>query len=142
MPDLTGLGSIFDFGGKLIDKLFPDPAQRDEAKFKLLELQERGELKEWEVLVQSDRNQTEINKLDAISEKFLQYGWRPYIGWICGNALAYQFLLRPLMTWLSPLLGLGDAPPLDMGDLLTLLAGMLGLAGMRSAEKLKGKKNG
>lgn len=142
MPDLTGIGSIFDFGGKLIDKLFPDPAQRDEAKFKLMELQDRGDLRELEVLVQSDKNQTEVNKLDAASERILQYGWRPFIGWICGVALAYQFLLRPLLTWLAPTWGLGVAPELDIGDLLTLLAGMLGLSGLRSMEKIKGKHRG
>lgn len=133
--DLTGLGSAFDFGAKIIDKLFPDPAQRDEAKFKLAQLQDAGDLRELEVLAASDKNQTEVNKIDAGSERLLQYGWRPYIGWICGTALGYQFLARPLLTWLSPQMGMGAAPPLEMGDLLTVLTGMLGLAGMRTIEK-------
>lgn len=136
--DLTGIGSVFDFGGKLIDKLFPDPAARDAAKFRMLELQESGELKELEALTSSDRNQTEVNLQDAKSERMLQYGWRPFIGWVCGAALCYQFLARPLLTWAGAPWGVQAAPGLEMDSLITLLTGMLGLAGMRSLDKRRG----
>ncbi len=89
---ISGLGEIFDFGSKIIDKLFPDPAQRDEAKFKLAQLADSGELRELDAAAKSDQNQTDIAKIDASSDKFLQYGWRPFIGWICGFGLLYQFL--------------------------------------------------
>lgn len=36
--------AALDLGGKLIDKLFPDPAQRDAAKLQLLTMQQNGEL--------------------------------------------------------------------------------------------------
>jgi len=135
--NLTGLGSVFDFGSKIIDKLFPDPAQRDEAKFKLLQLQDQGELREFDTLIKSDENQTEVLVKDAGSDKFIQYGWRPYIGWICGTGLAYQFILRPILTWTALMFDGPVAPPLELDTLISLLAGMLGLAGMRHIEKLR-----
>jgi hypothetical protein len=136
--DLTGLGSVFDFGSKVLDKLFPDPAQRDEAKLKLYEAQAAGELKELELVFENAKAQIEVNKLDAQSEKFLQYGWRPFIGWICGAALGYEFLVRPLLPWIFGLLASEALPPLpslEMGDLMTILMGVLGLGGMRTLEK-------
>lgn len=47
--DLTGLGSLFDFGSKLIDKLIPDPAQREAAKLELLKQQQAGQLDEMKI---------------------------------------------------------------------------------------------
>ena len=60
--------------------------------------------------------------------------WRPFIGWICGMGLAYQFLIYPILIAFIP-----KVIPLDMGTLLTLLAGILGLGAMRTTEKLQGK---
>ena len=135
--DITGLGSVFDFGSKVIDKIFPDPSQRDEAKFKLAQLEEAGELRELEFTKEMNRGQTDINKIDAGSDRFFQYGWRPYIGWICGCGLGYQFLFQPIFTWIGSFHGVPPAPHLELGDLITLLAGMLGLSGLRTFEKTK-----
>lgn len=44
--DLTGLGAVFDFGGKIIDKLFPDKEAAEKAKLELLRMQQNGELAE------------------------------------------------------------------------------------------------
>lgn len=50
MADLTGLGSIFEFGTKLIDRLFPDKvaqaSERDKAQLAILQMQQSGELTE------------------------------------------------------------------------------------------------
>lgn len=135
--DITGLGSVFDFGSKIIDKIFPDPAQRDEAKLQLAKLDDQGELREFELIKESNKNQAEINKVDAASDKFFQYGWRPFIGWICGCGLGYQFLFQPIFTWIGSFKGLPPAPTLELGDLITLLGGMLGLSGLRTFEKTK-----
>lgn len=134
---ISGLGEIFDFGSKIIDKLFPDPAQRDEAKFKLAQLADSGELRELDAAAKSDQNQTDIAKIDASSDKLLQYGWRPFIGWICGFGLLYQFLGQPLLSWAGGVWQFPPAPRIELGDLITLLMGMLGLAGMRTVEKNK-----
>ena len=65
---------------------------------------------------------------------FFTRGWRPFIGWVCGCGLAYQFLLRPLLIGFLQ----RDFPSLGMDTLLTLLCGMLGLSAMRTTEKVQG----
>ena len=81
--------------------------------------------------------QSEINKVEAQHRTIFVAGWRPFIGWVCGFALAYNFVLRDLLVWYF---GEGQAPPaLQMEHLMTVLVGMLGLGGMRTFEKLNDK---
>lgn len=83
--------------------------------------------------------QSEINKVEAQHRNIFVAGWRPFIGWVCGVALAYNFVLRDLLIWF---LGQDQVPPaLQMEHLMTVLIGMLGLGGMRTFEKLKDKSN-
>ena len=83
--------------------------------------------------------QLEINKAEASSGSLFKGGWRPFIGWVCGFAFAYHFVLQPLIVFGVTAAGV-DMPALpefDMGSLLTVMMGMLGLGGLRSVEKLK-----
>jgi len=83
--------------------------------------------------------QSEINKVEAQHRTIFVAGWRPFIGWVCGVALAYNFALRDLLIWF---LGQEQVPPaLQMEHLMTVLIGMLGLGGMRTFEKLNNKSN-
>jgi hypothetical protein len=78
--------------------------------------------------------QNEVNKMEAQHRSIFVAGWRPFIGWICGIALLYNFVLRDIIAWYSPM----SAPPaLQMEHLMTVLLGMLGLGGLRTYEKLK-----
>jgi|TARA_R110002167_G_scaffold111274_4_gene282764 hypothetical protein len=81
--------------------------------------------------------QTKINEIEAGHRSIFVAGWRPFIGWICGIALAYNFIIRDLFIWiLKP----ADIPPaLQMEHLMTVLLGMLGLGGLRTYEKIKDK---
>ncbi|CAB4156291.1 Holin of 3TMs, for gene-transfer release [uncultured Caudovirales phage] len=129
MEMLTLLMSVVP---KLLDKIFPDPNVAAEAKLKLLELQQTGYLAEI-------ASQTETNKVEAASASVFVAGWRPFIGWVCGSGLAIQFIVAPMAMWIASLFGhVIQFPSLDMGTLLTLLGGMLGLGGMRTFEKLNG----
>lgn len=135
-PLVPIVGGLIDIGSRLIDRLFPDPAERDAAKFKLLELERSGELAELHALTEGDKAQVDVNKMDAQSEHFFQYGWRPFIGWICGTGLGYQFLARPLLGWIGSNLGWATVPiPLELDTLMTLLFGILGLGAYRTIEK-------
>jgi hypothetical protein len=80
-----------------------------------------------------------VNTEEAKSTNLFVSGWRPSIGWVCSFALAYQYIVRPLLTW--GLMATGHAiPPMPGLDdnLWQLLLGMLGLGGLRTVEKLKG----
>lgn len=81
--------------------------------------------------------QTKINQIEAQHRTVFVAGWRPFIGWVCGVALAYNFVIRDLFVWaLQP----ETVPPaLQMEQLMTVLLGMLGLGGLRTYEKLKDK---
>jgi hypothetical protein len=115
---------------KVIDKITPDPQAKAQMQLELLRLQQSGELAQM-------TGQMEINKVEAASPDLFRGGWRPFIGWICGVGLAYQFLLRPLLGWVASIKGWPAPAPLEMDTLLTLLLGMLGLGAYRTAEKLK-----
>jgi hypothetical protein len=67
-------------------------------------------------------------------------GWRPFIGWVCGAAFAYHFVLQPLIVFGVTVAGvkIPELPTFDMGSLLTVMMGMLGLGGLRSYEKKQG----
>lgn len=89
--------------------------------------------------------QSEVNKTEAASGSLFVAGWRPAIGWTCGIALFCQFIVAPFLNWGTALYAAKTGmhlavsfPSLDMGTLLTLLVGMLGLGGMRTFEKISG----
>ena len=81
----------------------------------------------------------EINKAEAASGSIFKGGWRPFIGWVCGVAFAYHFVLQPLIVFGVTAAGIDipELPEFDMGSLMTVMIGMLGFGGMRSIEKLK-----
>lgn len=80
--------------------------------------------------------QSEINKMEAQHRSVFVAGWRPFIGWICGVALLYNFIVRDVIAWLSPNV---MPPAIQMDQLITILLGMLGLGGLRTFEKIKDK---
>lgn len=129
--DITGIGAVSGLIGNVIDKIWPDPAQRAQANLELLKLQQSGELA-------TMLAQTDINKVEAASASVFTSGWRPAVGWTCVLGLVYTFLGYPLATWASGIWKFPPPPPLDMGTLITLLGGMLGLGGLRTIEKLNG----
>ena len=132
---LDPISAVLDVGGKLIDRLWPDPATRDAAKLEMLKMQQSGELAVMANGTALAKMQADTNIEEAKSPNLFVSGWRPYIGWICGTGLGYQFLVYPiLIAWVPKIV------QLDMGTLLTLLLGMLGLGAMRTAEKLQGKQ--
>ncbi len=131
--DVTGLGSVFDFGSKIIDKLFPDKDAANKAKVELFKLQQDGELEalraEQALLLQ----QAAINIEEAKNPSLFVAGWRPFVGWVCGVGFVYSVLIRPLLVTAG-----ADAPEIDLGVLSTILLGMLGIGGLRSFDKVKG----
>ena len=131
--------AALDLGGKLIDRLIPDPTQKASAALALLQLQQTGELAAMTADTDLAKGQLATNAAEATSKSTFTSGWRPFVGWVCGSGLAIQFIASPLLTWGSGVAGHPmTLPTLDMGTLLTLLMGMLGLGSMRTVEKLNG----
>jgi|SRR5210317_68653 len=81
--------------------------------------------------------QTRINEIEANHRTVFVAGWRPFIGWVCGIAFAFHYIVMPL------LIAYTDIKPVefDTNSLFTVLMGMLGLGGLRTYEKLKGKSS-
>ena len=125
---MIGLDSLINVGMKVLDKFIPDPAQKAKAESEL-----RTALMQW------DQMQTEVNKAEASNPNLFVAGWRPWIGWVCGVALAYQYVLTPIVMWLAAiaLIELPQPPKLD-DALWQLMTAMLGVAGLRTYEKIKG----
>lgn len=137
--DITGLGSVFDFGSKILDKIFPDPAQKAQAQLELLKQQQAGEFKEMDMALAEMQAQTDVNKIEAANPEVFVSGWRPFIGWVCGSAFAINFVIGPMGEWIALLAGKSaHFPTLDVATMMPVLLGMLGIGGMRTYEKFKG----
>jgi hypothetical protein len=140
--DLIGIGSIIEGVGKVADSLITTDRERME-----MALEERKlDLEERRIDQETGLAQVEVNKIEAASSSVFVSGWRPAVGWVGVLGLSYQFLGYPMMQWVWAF-GQGvdiipkelHAPPdLDVEQLMTLLAGLLGFGGMRSFEKSKG----
>ena len=114
--------------GDIVSKLVPD---------KDLQAKLNHELKT--ELHKANMAQIEINKIEAGHRSLFVAGWRPFVGWTCGIAMLYHFLLQPIIIFGLSAAGLSfDLPTFDMGSLMTELMGMLGLGGLRTFEKTKG----
>lgn len=124
--------------GGLLDKVLPDPQASADAKLKMLELAQKGELAVLDADVKLALGQIEVNKVEAASDSLFKSGWRPAVGWTCVFGLVYSFVAFPLLTWYSSYMAVASPPDLDMGTLITLLGGLLGLGGLRTYEKVKG----
>lgn len=134
--------AVLDIGGKLIDRIWPDPAQAAQAKLKMLELQNSGALAELTASTDLAKAQAAINQQEAASNSLFVAGWRPFVGWCCGAAFAYAFVLQPLAVFLLTACHVPidpkTLPQLDISSFMPVLLGMLGLGAMRSYEKVNG----
>lgn len=133
------ISAVLDIGGKLIDRLWPDATQRDAAKLELLKMQQNGELAQLAAETELAKGQIEVNQAEAGSSSLFVAGWRPWIGWVCGVAFSYHFVVQPLLAFILAATGHPvTLPTFNMDALYTVLLGMLGLGGMRTVEKIRG----
>ena len=125
-----GIGGLINGVAGAVDKFVETPDEKTAA-----------ELKRQALAMQPVLAQIAVNEKEAQHSSIFVAGWRPGIGWICGAALAYHFVVQPLMIFVSQiwLPDMAPPPPLSLGELMPILLGLLGLGGMRTAEKLQGK---
>lgn len=129
---------ILTIGSKILDRVLPDPAQKAAATLEMFRAQQAGDFKELDNQLQRDLAQIDVNKTEAQSPDVFRGGWRPAVGWVCVIGLLYTYLGQPLLTWASGIWHIPAPPSLDLGDLLILLGGMLGLGTLRTTEKIRG----
>jgi|TARA_B110000908_G_C10218843_1_gene434203 hypothetical protein len=120
-----GVAEPIDAIANLIDSVFTS----DEEKAQGLLLKQRLALKP--ALMQA-----EINKVQAGHRSIFVAGARPFLMWVCGLGFLFAFVINPMLQWLAPELG---SPELPLSAMLELTLAMLGLAGLRTVEKLNGK---
>lgn len=125
--------------GQILDKVLPDKGASDAAKLELVKMAQAGELAQLQADVTLATGQTDINKIEAGSNRLFVAGWRPFVGWICGLAVAFKFIGGPMLFMVAQAIGHPVAlPNIATEELWPLLLGMLGLGGLRTVEKVKG----
>ena len=117
----------------LLDKFIEDKDQKAALAHEIATMSERHAQ---EALLA----QLEINKAEAASGSLFKGGWRPCVGWVCAISFAYHFIIKDLVVFGCTVYGieLPELPEFDMGTLLTVLGGMLGIGGLRTYEKQRG----
>ena len=117
--------------GDVLDRFFPDKEKAAQAKREI-------ESQLTDHLAKIDLAQLQVNKEEAKSRNVFIAGWRPFVGWTCGLALCWTYILQPIAQFVLAQTGnLIDLPALDMSTMMPVLLGMLGLGGLRSFEKFK-----
>ena len=123
-----GIDDAIAAAPKVLDKFVPDPQAKAKAEGEL-----RSSLQAW------DKGQIDVNVVEAANPNLFVSGWRPFIGWVCGIALAYQYVASPLLMWIASSLHIVlAAPPKLDGTLWELVFALLGMGGLRTFEKVKG----
>ena len=127
------INSLIGPATKLLDKVIEDKDQKAKLAHELATMADK-------LAHEQQLAQLAINKEEASSGSLFKGGWRPCIGWICGIAFGYHFVLQPVIIFIVALVGIEipELPEFDMSTLLTVLGGMLGIGGLRTYEKQKG----
>ncbi len=133
--NILGISSVVESVGKVIGDLHTSDKERMELELEAKRIDQAVDL-----------GQMEVNKVEAANQNLFVAGWRPAIGWVGAGAMAYQFLLYPILVWAWVWLQaegyvpkeVSPPPMLDTEALWVILSGMLGIAGMRSFEKSRG----
>ena len=124
--------SLIDPISTLLDKFVPDADEKQKIAFELATLSEQN-------AQEIATAQIAVNMAEANSKSIFKGGWRPFVGWVCGFALAYVAILEPIMRFIATMLGYTvDFPVIDTTLTMQILMGMLGLGSLRSFEKAKG----
>jgi hypothetical protein len=125
------IAPVLEIGKSLIDRFFPDPAEKAKAEMDMMLLLQTQDL-------QRVIAQLEVNAKEAASPHLFVSGWRPAVGWCCGAGFLWATIGQPVFSWVAVAKGWPAPPQIDTEILLYVLGGMLGLGSLRSIEKVKG----
>ena len=131
--DLLGVGGIIESVGKVAGDLITTDKEREQLRLQEKELDQRIDLA-----------QLEVNKAEAATGSLFNAGWRPAIGWTCALSIFcyyVPYILAATFLWVVQVVHTGTLlprPDLGIADLLGLVFSMLGMSGLRTAEKMRG----
>jgi len=138
---LDPLTALLDIGKTALEKFVPDTQNKAQMARELEKLHAAGDSERLQARVLLMLAQKDINKAEAANTHLFVSGWRPFIGWVCGFALAYDFIAEPFLRYIAQVVFSysGAFPIINTDALSTILMGMLGLGAMRTIEKMNGK---
>ena len=129
------LNNLIGPATNLLDKFIEDKDQKAKLAHELATMADK-------MAHEQNLAQIAVNKEEAASGSLFKGGWRPAVGWVCALSFGYNFLIYPIAGAIYGAYGFYEwteiAPVLDMGPMMTVLAGMLGIGGLRTYEKQKG----
>lgn len=134
---LDPLTAALELGKTVLERIVPDPTQRAKALLELEELAQKKDLAMLQAKVQLMIAQIDVNKEQSKSKSKFIAGGRPFIIWVCGIGLLFQYIIYPLLIWVWAFASMEGTPPLplDLEVMMPLLLGLLGLGGYRSLDK-------
>lgn len=126
---ILGIGDVANLASTVVNKIWPDKTAEEQANIAYAVTVVQGQLS--------------TNQAEASNQNVFVAGWRPFIGWICGSGLGWNYAGRPVICAVMTIIGHPvDIPMMDLSELMPLLIGMLGLGGMRTYEKINGVNSG
>jgi len=129
---LDPLTEGLSLAGKIVDRIWPNKTEENLAQIDIAKTQIAGAISERLAQIQ-------ISVEQAKSPSVFVAGARPFITWVCGCALAYQYLVRPLAPWLMAVTGHPVLPMPSLDESLwELTAATIGMSGWRSFDKKNG----
>ena len=123
--DITGLGAVSDLANTVIGKIWPDKSAAEQQQLAAAVMVVQGQL--------------DINKVEAANPSVFVSGWRPFIGWVCGAACAWNWIGLPIAAMALKVYQVElSLTPANLTEMMPILMGMLGLGGLRTIEKING----
>jgi hypothetical protein len=123
--DITGAGAVSGLISDVVARIWPDKTEAEKQQLAAAVMVVQGQM--------------DINKVEAANPSVFVSGWRPFIGWVCGGACAWNWIGLPIAKLAAVILGHSiDLSPADLTEMMPVLLGMLGLGGLRTLEKFKG----
>jgi len=127
------LNTLIGPASQILDKFIEDKDQKAKLAHELATMADK-------LAHEQNLAQIQVNREEASSGSLFKGGWRPFVGWVCGVAFCYHFILQPVIIFVVAIIGVNipDLPDFQMNTLLTVLGGLLGIGGLRTYEKQKG----
>ncbi len=121
-----------EFFTTVVNKVWPDKSELEKQTIiqKMAEASQEVELL---------KGQQEINKIEAASDNLFKSGWRPFVGWSCGWAVAWHFSIGPFFSYVLSIFHIYPAMPhLNMAEIMQILLTLLGMSWYRTKERIAG----